>query len=193
MGIIRICFMAVKGLESGFRPEDCCSLPLQTSVVHLRRAGCGCRQVAGEVSGFFEMGFGFNCLIRKRNSVDMEPAAVNKSRDKFLFLQVCEVQYSNPSDIFRRVPVAKGDGAGADRLSGYGDLAAGIWPQRAGGLFGAAGKSKPPRDFRLRGFQCPGQESNLHALRHTHLKRARLPIPPPGHCTGVFRNCGVQK
>ena len=27
---------------------------------------------------------------------------------------------------------------------------------------------------------CPGQESNLHALRHTHLKRARLPIPPPG-------------
>ena len=30
------------------------------------------------------------------------------------------------------------------------------------------------------GFECPGQESNLHALRHTHLKRARLPIPPPG-------------
>ena len=30
-------------------------------------------------------------------------------------------------------------------------------------------------------FRCPGQESNLHALRHTHLKRARLPIPPPGH------------
>ena len=29
-------------------------------------------------------------------------------------------------------------------------------------------------------FSCPGQESNLHALRHTHLKRARLPIPPPG-------------
>ena len=28
---------------------------------------------------------------------------------------------------------------------------------------------------------CPGQESNLHASRHTHLKRARLPIPPPGH------------
>ena len=27
---------------------------------------------------------------------------------------------------------------------------------------------------------CPGQESNLHASRHTHLKRARLPIPPPG-------------
>ena len=29
---------------------------------------------------------------------------------------------------------------------------------------------------------CPEQDSNLHASRHTHLKRARLPIPPPGHC-----------
>ena len=28
---------------------------------------------------------------------------------------------------------------------------------------------------------CPEQDSNLHASRHTHLKRARLPIPPPGH------------
>ena len=27
---------------------------------------------------------------------------------------------------------------------------------------------------------CPEQDSNLHALLHTHLKRARLPIPPPG-------------
>ena len=25
---------------------------------------------------------------------------------------------------------------------------------------------------------CPEQDSNLHASRHTHLKRARLPIPP---------------
>ena len=32
---------------------------------------------------------------------------------------------------------------------------------------------------------CPEQDSNLHASRHTHLKRARLPIPPPGHC--LFR------
>ena len=30
-------------------------------------------------------------------------------------------------------------------------------------------------------IQCPEQDSNLHASRHTHLKRARLPIPPPGH------------
>ena len=28
--------------------------------------------------------------------------------------------------------------------------------------------------------QCPKQDSNLHASRHTHLKRARLPIPPLG-------------
>ena len=27
---------------------------------------------------------------------------------------------------------------------------------------------------------CPEEESNLHALRHTDLNRARLPIPPPG-------------
>ena len=26
---------------------------------------------------------------------------------------------------------------------------------------------------------CSGQDSNLHALRHTHLKRVCLPIPPP--------------
>src|SRR5574344_130802 len=27
---------------------------------------------------------------------------------------------------------------------------------------------------------CPEQDLNLHSLRNTHLKRARLPIPPPG-------------
>ena len=27
---------------------------------------------------------------------------------------------------------------------------------------------------------CPRKDSNLHASRHTHLKRARLPIPPLG-------------
>ena len=41
---------------------------------------------------------------------------------------------------------------------------------------------------------CPGQESNLHALRHTHLKRARLPIPPPGHPRRPrFRSLSVQR
>ncbi len=47
------------------------------------------------------------------------------------------------------------------------------------------GKAKPRRKKFRQGFQCPGQESNLHALRHTHLKRARLPVPPPGHLVGL--------
>ena len=34
------------------------------------------------------------------------------------------------------------------------------------------GKSKTPSEETLTGFWCPGQESNLHASRHTHLKRA---------------------
>ena len=34
--------------------------------------------------------------------------------------------------------------------------------------------------FRKPLIWCPEQDSNLHASRHTHLKRARLPIPPPG-------------
>ena len=29
---------------------------------------------------------------------------------------------------------------------------------------------------------CPEEDSNLHTLRHTDLNRARLPIPPSGHC-----------
>ena len=29
-------------------------------------------------------------------------------------------------------------------------------------------------------FLCPEQDSNLHTSRHAHLKRTRLPIPPPG-------------
>ena len=28
-------------------------------------------------------------------------------------------------------------------------------------------------------FQCAGEDLNLHVLRHTHLKRACLPIPAP--------------
>ena len=27
---------------------------------------------------------------------------------------------------------------------------------------------------------CPEQDSNLHVAKHSHLKRARLPIPPSG-------------
>ena len=29
-------------------------------------------------------------------------------------------------------------------------------------------------------LSCPEQDLNLHTLRHTHLKRTRLPIPPSG-------------
>jgi len=30
-------------------------------------------------------------------------------------------------------------------------------------------------------YQCAGEDLNLHVLRHTHLKRACLPIPAPAH------------
>ncbi len=36
---------------------------------------------------------------------------------------------------------------------------------------------------------CPREDSNLHTLRHSHLKAACLPISPPGHvgCTiGIY-------
>ena len=36
--------------------------------------------------------------------------------------------------------------------------------------------------------QCPEQDSNLHASRHTHLKRARLPFRHLGKsCTNLSR------
>gem|GEM_PF-5219268 len=37
--------------------------------------------------------------------------------------------------------------------------------------------------------ECPEQDSNLHTSRHTHLKRARLPIPPPGLKEETFLQC----
>ena len=37
----------------------------------------------------------------------------------------------------------------------------------------------PPAQYFL-DHLCPEQDSNLHTSRHTHLKRTRLPIPPPG-------------
>ena len=43
-----------------------------------------------------------------------------------------------------------------------------------------AGKKRPTKKNRRSLASCPGQESNLHIFRYTHLKRARLPIPPPG-------------
>ena len=38
---------------------------------------------------------------------------------------------------------------------------------------------------------CPGQELNLQASRHTHLKRTCLPIPPPGHKTKIGGAGGI--
>ena len=37
---------------------------------------------------------------------------------------------------------------------------------------------------------CPEEDSNLHALRHTDLNRARLPIPPSGQ-RGSYRWAGL--
>ena len=52
-------------------------------------------------------------------------------------------------------------------------------------------------DFLIEEKWCSGQDSNLHALRHTPLKRVCLPIPPPeqkveGRRTKRDRNSRVQ-
>src|SRR5690606_31150594 len=57
-----------------------------------------------------------------------------------------------------------------------------------------AEQSKKPAVFRqpaFRGIWCPGEDSNLHTLRHMDLNHARLPIPPPGH--NVVCLCLCQK
>ena len=38
----------------------------------------------------------------------------------------------------------------------------------------------PLQHFKRLWIPCPRQDSNLHVVKHTHLKRARLPIPPLG-------------
>ena len=48
----------------------------------------------------------------------------------------------------------------------------------------------PPNVYILNNL-CPEQDSNLHVVKHTHLKRARLPIPPPGHVT--FQSLGYSE
>ena len=40
-------------------------------------------------------------------------------------------------------------------------------------------------------FQCPEQDLNLHIFRYTHLKRARLPIPPSGRRFAFFFVSGL--
>lgn len=51
----------------------------------------------------------------------------------------------------------------------------------------AAGNAKGPpngRPFSHQQIWCPGEDSNLHVVKHTDLNRARLPIPPPGQTDG---------
>ena len=40
--------------------------------------------------------------------------------------------------------------------------------------------------FKARKDWCARQDLNLHALRHYHLKVARLPIPPRAHGTHIM-------
>ena len=47
--------------------------------------------------------------------------------------------------------------------------------------------SPPALAFGIERLLCPEQDSNLHASRHTHLKRTRLPIPPPGRVATRLR------
>ena len=47
-------------------------------------------------------------------------------------------------------------------------------------LFKSCSRHKKRRPF-WSSLWCPEQDLNLHSFRNTHLKRARLPIPPPGH------------
>ena len=43
---------------------------------------------------------------------------------------------------------------------------------------------KPTKSLFKNADWCPGEDSNLHDLRHWYLKPARLPIPPPGPARG---------
>src|SRR3989338_333676 len=51
-----------------------------------------------------------------------------------------------------------------------------------------ASRKQKPSKARLSFLGCPGEDLNLHAFRHYHLKVARLPITPPGQMTTLF--CG---
>lgn len=60
------------------------------------------------------------------------------------------------------------------------DCLPGLATDRIPGISSYKSSYTKEKALNISAFSCPGQESNLHALRHTHLKRARLPIPPPG-------------
>ena len=50
------------------------------------------------------------------------------------------------------------------------------------------GHKKKRRPCLVFSLWCPEQDLNLHSFRNTHLKRARLPIPPPGHLVAFFES-----
>ena len=57
-----------------------------------------------------------------------------------------------------------------------------------GGTSGPKNKKSAQRFDTLADFQCPGKDSNLHGITATRpLKRARLPISPPGPFIEAFR------
>ena len=60
------------------------------------------------------------------------------------------------------------------------DCLPGLTTDRISGISSYKSSYTKEKALNISAFSCPRQESNLHALRHTHLKRARLPIPPPG-------------
>ena len=60
------------------------------------------------------------------------------------------------------------------------DCLPGLTTDRISGISSYKSSYTKEKALNISAFSCPGQESNLHALRHTHLKRARLAIPPPG-------------
>ena len=65
----------------------------------------------------------------------------------------------------------------------FGPLAKPSWCNRRRRLMPSTNNygHKKRRPFGSSFLWCPEQDLNLHSFRNTHLKRARLPIPPPGH------------
>lgn len=74
----------------------------------------------------------------------------------------------------------------AEHEASSGDVAISQMPAQLGRDFadnelphGDRSVTCPELQFSRSSNWCSGQDSNLHALRHTHLKRVCLPIPPP--------------
>ena len=74
-----------------------------------------------------------------------------------------------------RSPAVCGAIAGhATRFGGADGRMTGKMPKRRKPRNPSGSRGFPPKNW------CPEEDSNLHALRHTDLNRARLPIPPSG-------------